>query len=378
MDQKGIIALLIGMVAMFLASTLALSAVFVFLNRAKAARNTIYSYEAIYASEAGIEDILLRYFDPAESLPSSYPYIFPVGNASARTTLSEDFLGNATIVSEGDRLDRIRELRIYASPIGLGVFRYAVQIGDLGLEMGSNSRVIGNVYSNGNITGDSNSDIQGDASAVGTISTPRPLVTGVRTEGVAAQDLPQVDIDYWKAAANVNNNPIAGNVEYDQGSNALGPRKIVGNLTIKSNADFTVTGPIHVTGNFLMDSNAEIFLDNRFSASTTVIIVGGEVDFDSNSEVHATSLTPKGYIMFLSESTSGTAVELDSNNPIAGAVYAPNGTVVIGSNADITSIAGRRIRLDSNAEIIYDLGLRDADFSGGPSSGASIISWQEQ
>ena len=60
MNQKGVIALLIGVVAMFLASTLALSAVFVFLNRAKATKNIVFSYEAIYASEAGIEDLLLR------------------------------------------------------------------------------------------------------------------------------------------------------------------------------------------------------------------------------------------------------------------------------------------------------------------------------
>jgi hypothetical protein len=378
MNQRGVIALLIGIVAMFLASTLALSSVFVFLNRAKAARNIAHSYEAIYASEAGIEDMLLRYFDDTKPLPSSYPHILSVGSSSASTTIREDFLGNAIIVSEGDRLDRIRSLRIYASPEGPGVFHYAVQIGEDGLVMGSNSRVIGNVYSNGNITGDSNSEIQGDASAVGTISSPRPTVTGVRTQGVAPQDLPEIDIDYWKARANINNDPIVGNLVYNKGSNTLGPRKIEGNLTLDSNADLIVTGAIHVTGNFRMDSNSELFLSEAFSASTTVIIVGGNITFDSNAEVHATVATPKGYILLLSESASGTAIDIDSNNPIEGAVYAPNGTVVIGSNADITSIAGRRIRLDSNAEIVYDFGLRDADFTGGPSSGARIISWQEQ
>ena len=378
MNQRGIIALLIGIVAMFLASTLALSSVFVFLNRAKAARNIVRSYEAIYASEAGIEDILLRYFDDTKPLPSSYPYILSVGTASASTTVREDSLGNATILSMGDRLDRIRELRIYASPEGPGVFRYAVQIGDLGLEMESNSIVTGNVYSNGNITGDSNSEIRGDASAVGTISSPRPTVTGVRTQGVAIQDLPQVDIAYWKARANINNNPFVGNLEYENGPSTLGPRKIEGNLTLDSNASLTLTGPVHITGNFRMDSNSDLFLSEALSASTTVIVVSGNITFSSNAEVHSTQASPKGYILLLSESTRGTAIDINSNNPIDGAVYAQNGTVVIGSSAGVTSIAGRRIRLDSNATITYNFGLRSADFTGGPSSGAKIISWQEQ
>jgi hypothetical protein len=244
--------------------------------------------------------------------------------------------------------------------------------------MGSNSRIIGNIYSNGNITGDSNSEIQGDASAVGTISSPRPTVTGVRAEGVAPQDMPQVDIAYWKAQANINNNPFVGNLVYDHGSSTLGPRKIEGDLTLDSNASLTLTGPVHVTGNFRMDSNSDLFLSESFSASTTVIVVGGSITFSSNSEVHSTTATPKGYILLLSESASGTAIDLNSNNPINGAVYAPNGTVRIGSNTGVTSIAGRRIRLDSNATITYNFGLRRADFTGGPSSGGQITSWQEQ
>jgi hypothetical protein len=377
-NEHGVIALLLTTVALFVATALSLTSVFLFLNRANAAKNIAFSYESIYAAEAGVEDILLRYYDTTKKLPSSYPAALLVGTASASTTLREDFLGNVILTSEGDRLSRVRALRIYASPIGPGAFHYAVQIGDLGLEMGSNSKVIGNVYSNGNITGDSNSEIRGDASAVGTISSPRPVVTGVRTEGVTPESLPQVDIAYWKARANINNDPFVGNLVYDHGSSTLGPRKVEGNLTLGSNAGLTLTGPVHVTGNFTMDSNSDLFLSESFSASTTAIVVGGNITFSSNAEVHATTSIPKGYILLLSESTSGSAIDIDSNNPIDGAVYAPNGTVAIGSNADATSIAGRRIRLDSNATITYDFGLRRADFTGGPSSGGQIISWQEQ
>lgn len=378
MNQRGIIALLIGIVAMFLASTLALSAVFVFLNRAKAAKNIVFSYEAIYASEAGVEDILLRYFDGTKSLPSSYPSIFSVGNTSASTTLSTDPLGNATIIAEGDRLDRIRKLRIYASPEGPGVFHYAVQIGEGGLQMDASATVVGTVYSNGNITGDTGSTIEGDALAVTTISSPNPTVTGTKTEGADQQDLPVIDTSFWKAQANINNDPITGDHEIKGKNNTLGPRKIEGTLTIKSGAELTVTGPIHATGNIEIRSNSKIFIDESFVASSTVVIVGGTIEFNSKSQVNSTTATPKGYLMFFSESTSTDAITLDSNQLIDAAVYAPDGTVVIESNARVTSIAGKAIHLKSNARIEYDFGLQDADFTGGPSSGASITSWQEQ
>lgn len=376
--QQGLIALLIGISAMLLAATLSLSSVFVFLNRAKTTRNIAFSYESFYAAEAGVEDLLLRYYDANKDLPASYPSILPVGNAVATTTLSEDFFENATIRSEGDRENRFRVLSVYVSPTDSGTFRYAVQIGAGGLLMDSNATVVGNVYSNGNITGGSNSEIQGNAYAAGTISSPNPNVTGTKVAGVQPQDLPTVDIAYWKARANINNDPIVGNVTYNTGSHNLGPRKIDGNLTLDSNASLTINGPVHVTGNVEMKSNSDLLISESFVASSTVIVVEGTIEFNSNAEVHSTTSTPKGYLMLLSESTSSEAIEISSNQRIDGAVYAPNGTVDIGSNAEVTSLAGWRINLDSNAEITYNFGLRDVSFSGGASSGGKIISWKEQ
>jgi hypothetical protein len=36
------------------------------------------------------------------------------------------------------------------------------------------------------------------------------------------------------------------------------------------------------------------------------------------------------------------------------------------------------VHLGSNADITYDFGLRDVDFTGGASTGAEILSWREQ
>lgn len=375
-NQNGLVALLMVIVVMMTSATLALSVVFVFLNQIKSTRNTAYSYESIYAAESGVEDILLRYFDADKNLPA-FPSILTVGSATASSTISTDDLENDTITSEGDRQGRFRRIVVDTSPSGTGVFSLAVQIGEGGLTMDSNSEVIGNVYSNGDITGASNTEIDGDASAVGIISSPRPAVTGTKTEGAESHPLREIDTDYWKARANINSDPIIGDIEYEGDTN-LGPRKIEGNLTLDGNVNLTVTGPIHVTGNFTMESNAALFLDEGLSATSTALIVEGVVTFSSNSEIHSTVATPKGYIMVLSESAVDPAIDISSNNPIEAALYAPNGTISTSSNADLVSIAGYAIHLNSNTEIVYDLGLRELDFSGGPTIGAEIISWQEQ
>lgn len=375
-NQNGLAALLVVTVIMLTSVTLAASVVFVLINQIKQTRNIGYSYQSLYAAESGMEDILLRYFDLDKSLPS-FPSILNVGSATASSTISTDSLDNDTITSEGDRQGRSRRIVVNTSPSGAGTFSLAVQIGEGGLIMDSNSTVIGNVYSNGNITGAGNTEINGDASAVGAISSPRPAVTGTKAEGAEPHPLIEIDDAYWKERANINNDPIIGDIEYENDT-SLGPKKIEGNLTIDGNINLTVAGPIHVTGNFTMKSNSELFLDESLSATTTAIIVGGAVIFNSNSEIHTTVATPKGYIMVLSESTANPAIDISSNNPIEAALYASNGTMFVSSNADLVSIAGYAIHLGSNAHIEYDLGLKELDFSGGPTISAEITSWQEQ
>ncbi len=309
-------------------------------------------------------------------------------------------------------------VRVTPNPQGEGIsFRYAVQVGEGGLRLNSNSRINGNVSSNGSITGDANSEIRGearangnifgdtnheiygdvyafgnisgegnykifgDAYATGTISDP-PEVEGDRYPNQDPSNLPPIDplptinYDYWKAQANVNNDPYLGDLELNSQSLPLGPKKIEGNLTL-TNSSLTLTGPIHVTGNFEMNSNSHLYLDEDFRSNGTVLIVDGTIRINSNAIIHPTSADPKGYILLVTTSSSSPAIEINSNSS-GGVYYALEGTLQINSNGDVVAIVAKQLILNANAELNYDEGLASAYFSTGP-GGSWIIkrgSWE--
>src|SRR3990167_6927847 len=146
-------------------------------------------------------------------------------------------------------------------------FRYAVQIGDGGIDMSGNSKITGSAddskmataYTNGNITGSNPSTINGDAFAVGTISFPDPEVTGKSCAGQFPSDpeclgpvnpsqMPTVDETERDWLATADANPISCPCTISSDT-TIGPGKYDGDLTIEQNAVVTIDGPIHVTGN---------------------------------------------------------------------------------------------------------------------------------
>jgi len=256
-------------------------------------------------------------------------------------------------------------------------FKYATQIGTLGLSMNSNARINGNAYSNGNITGSANSSISGDAYAVGTISSPAPTASSKHPGSPPAQ-IPTVDYNFWKTEAAKGGTSegdylIGGNQQVQ-----LGPKKIHGNFTMQSNSQITLEGPIYVTGNFLMDSNSRILLDNAFGSAGTIIIVDGTVTLNSNSYIYPTDSTPKGYLLLVTTSTTSDAMTLSSNSSNA-ICYVLEGSMMVNSNGKARAAVAKGLTLNSNATFDYDVGLADSIFTTGP-GGAWVIkpgSWQK-
>ncbi|HLC38949.1 MAG TPA: PilX N-terminal domain-containing pilus assembly protein [Patescibacteria group bacterium] len=260
-----------------------------------------------------------------------------------------------------------RQIQIIASTEASeeeAAFHYAVQIGEWGLEMASNSIINGNVYSNGHIAGASNSHINGDAYAVTTITTPNPEISGTTNPGAPSQQMPVITIDFWKNAASENDDQINGDYTIT-GTGDFGPRKVVGNLTLGQNSDTTLKGPIYVTGNFVMRSNSTLRLDPQFVSAGTVIVVDGTVVIESNTNIYPTSADPKGYILFASTSTDVFANTINSNG-VGGLFYALNGGITINSNGHVVSLIGKKLTLNSSATLDYDMGLASSIFTTGP------------
>ncbi|MDO8557944.1 MAG: choice-of-anchor R domain-containing protein [bacterium] len=160
------IIILVFAVSLFVVALMVLSS----LNDERIARKTISSLKSIVTSESGLEDVLYR-IKFAKNYSSSETFAL---NGGTVVTISGGGGNDVSVTSTGDISSYIRRLtaRLIKNTSDVE-FHYGVQVGDGGLIMENNSKVVGNVYSNGNITGLAGAQITGDAwVAGGTQSTP--------------------------------------------------------------------------------------------------------------------------------------------------------------------------------------------------------------
>lgn len=423
-NERGIIALLVGVVAMFLASTLALSAVFVFLNRAKAAKNTVFSYEAIYASEAGMEDALLRLLDASKSMPTQNPYTLEVGQSTASTTITGIIGGTRTITSSASRQDRTRKTSLSISfSVEEASFFFGAQIGAGGIVMGNGSKVEGSVFSNGSITGNGtitdSVTVAGDGNKIEDVtvgvdalaySCTDSAITGsliyvvggvvdgctagggitsqaTSTAPIALPISPST-ISGWKQDAISGGTITAGDFNPpNQSISIIGPGVIGGDMILKNDQVVILTGTVYVQGNIDVDSNkASIVLDSQYGSNSGVLLTDQWIHIKNNASL-AGSGQEGSYLMILTTSQcDGTSSSgcthhkgaVDLHNNASGAIiYAGNGLVKLHNNVEVREIAAYKLDLDNNAVIKYETGLANAMFSSGPSGGWQILTWGE-
>lgn len=251
-------------------------------------------------------------------------------------------------------------------------FRYAVQIGAGGLSMANSSIIHGNVYSNANIVGSGSSTIEGDAYAAGTITTPDPFVTGLKFENQPQTGLPTVDYQFWRDAANINNDEVTCSPTCTiSTSGDFGPKRYIGNLHITNNVILTMKGPVHVTGNFtISQGGTTIKLDDSFGSNGTVLIMDGIVSYNQGGSFVPTNAIPKGYILVITSSDANPAAEISQSGATA-VFYALEGTAKLSQTADVTSIVAKQLQMSQSAELTFDSGLASAQFTTGPGG-----SWQ--
>ena len=350
--------------------------------------NSILREQATHLAEAGIERTLWKLNQTAGACDNTCDDEITIGttgtfkvtiqektppNPNLKTIIATGYVPNAT----APRAKRTVKADVLISTTTIS-FNYAVQVGNGGLTMGNGSSIKGeagapgNVYSNGNITGTSGTSISGEAWAVGTISPNYPTI-GVPPPhpNSPVKDLPTLNYQQWKDAANINNDPETCTptctIDY---STSIGPKKYVGNLTLSNNATVTMTGPIYVTGNFtLLLPSTELILSNSFGSNGTVLIVDGTVTVNQG-EIKHNNANPPGYILIASTSTSDNAIMLGNRGELA-IFYALDGGVTLDNRSEVNVVVARKLTMNNNAELEYKSGFASTQFSSGPGG-----SWQ--
>ncbi|MEK7516030.1 MAG: hypothetical protein AAB562_00365 [Patescibacteria group bacterium] len=336
------------------------------------------------------------------------------GSGSERTV-------NSTGAAPGDATRKIRVKTTSSAETGNAVFSFALQVGDSGVYMENGSIASGTIYSNGSVSCQStNAVIKGDAYVASDGNTldkcrvkydahahtimnsdidrnayytsiSNTTVDGTSHPGSASPattTLPNMNLAAWEALAEAGD-VINGNYAPADGA-TLGPKKIIGNLTLGNGVDVTVTGVIWVLGNITTKQTSSLTVDPVFGANSTWIIADDPADQATKGKItieNGTTISGSGHLQshlwFISTNTStdeaSPAITVD--NTAYGAIFsAHNGVVRLKNNANVKAVTGKRLYLDQNAEVNYETSeFIDSNFSGSPSGSWGIKSetWQE-
>lgn len=409
-NQKGFAALLVAILILAVVFGIGTSIFILSYGEQKIIKNVINSSQAYYAAEAGAEDALLRL---AKSLNWSSPYTLSVGDGSATATTSQIIGGARAIIVEGNVRDSIRKISIAYQVSTQGVsFYYGAQAGDGGITMLGGSEIKGNVFSNGSIIGSGSitdtAIVARNGNKIDGLTIGRDArvhtckdstITGILTyvSGGSIQNcsagqmvdggpneiqpqnfsISQSMVDNWKNEA-ASGGIITGDLTIDDDI-TLGPIKINGNLLIK-NAAVIITGTIWVTGAFDTGNNVKVKLDeNSYGDLSGVLIVDGNVQIRNNAALEGAS-SPSSYLLIISTSPSllesSAAIDV-KNNALGSILFSLNGLMVIHNNVQLIEATAYKLLLQNNADITYEIGLDNLEFTSGPGGSWEVTSWEE-
>lgn len=419
--NQGFVVILATLLVLSVGLVIVSSAGYISLSNVKAVKNNVYSVQAYYAAEAGIEDSLLRL---NKEMNFSKTNSFTVGDGTATIEIADLIGGSRTVTSSGDISNRIRKVRAVRAMITEKVsFHYGAQAGDGGIYMEPNSVIHGNVFSNGTVEGEDktatidnslivaksgnkiinltvgsglpdearahtcdNSTINGDlyyVSGGSSNCTVNGGSTKVLPNDIDPANMPISDeqITNWK------NEAVGGGIEYGAPdytvyggtTKYLGPKKIEGNLVIENNAVLILTGTLWITNSITINNGATVRLGDSYGSTSGIIVADGKIMVENEVILEGSGL--KGsYIMLLTTNDSTTLADpaiYVKNNAEGAIFYASAGMIRLRNNINVREATGKKLYLDNNAEITYESGLIDSLFSSGPGGSWQITEWKE-
>lgn len=181
-------------------------------------------------------------------------------------------------------------------------------------------------------------------------------------------------VQSWKDEA-LAGGTQTGNISLSSGTLLVGPKKIVGNITLNNSAILNVSGTLWVTGNITLSNQAQLNLSGSYGSGSGVVIADGTISTANSGGFNGSGATGS-YIMLLTTSTSSSAITI-SNSAGTVILVAPYGTITFSNTASAKEAIAKTINMSNSASLIYDSGLINQSFIGGPSGSWSVDSWGE-
>lgn len=181
-------------------------------------------------------------------------------------------------------------------------------------------------------------------------------------------------ITAWQTAAAAGGE--VGSKSYGSGTTTtLGPKKIVGNLSVDGGSTLYVTGPIWVTGTISVNGGSSLRLQSSAGATGGIVIADGTVSVNGGATLQGSG-TAGSYLMVVSNSSASSAISVDGG---AGSVMlvALNGTVKLNGGGTANNVVAKQFAMSGGSHVIYDENLQDLDFEGVTASEWEVGSWGE-
>lgn len=376
---------------------------------------------SFFAAEAANEDAAYR-LSAGLSAPTTIS--ITLDGYSASTTIT-DTSGGKEILSSAAKENLFRRIKTHVS-VGSGAsFHYGVQTDVGGIHLKNTATVVGNVFSNGPVTGENSNVVKGDAISAG----PSGLIDGVhatssayartiRNSNVdrdayyqtisgstvggtsypgspdqATSTLPISDaqIEDWKNEAAVGGSvTCSGSVYNISGSVTLGPKKIPCDLKIDGSDQVTLTGHLWVEGNIEIANTAAVRIDSSLGEKSVAVVADKPSNRSSSSKITLKNSTtfsgsghPNSYILFVSQNRSaedgGSTLAIEVQNSAMGKllVFAGHGEIDLKNSINLKEVTGYKITIQNSAQVIYESGLANLLFTAGPSGGYTPDGWRE-
>lgn len=151
----------------------------------------------------------------------------------------------------------------------------------------------------------------------------------------------------------------------------LGPKKIVGNLTVTNSAILTMTGTLWVTGNVSFTNSAIVRLDSGYGSNSGIIIADGTITVANTVQFQGADVGSYVLLLTTRDAKNETSIFV-SNNSTGVIYYAGRSWIQFTNTASAKEATAWGIRLDNNSSITYESGLANTNFTSGPGGGWSL------
>lgn len=384
---------------------------------ARSARYGVASAQALSLAEAGIDQAVYQlnqnasYIGETNTALGGGVYTAVVSNVGTNTK-------RLTVTGSVPNATNPIATKTVTALVGLNTtvisFRYGVQVGAGGVTMDNGSKIEGNLFSNGSVSGSGTSSsgiITGDATVAS--GTPATSIIGIIVKGTARahtlsdctingdafyQSMSECSVDGTQHPGSTDMVPAAMPISDSQisaleaiavaggitagpytinGSETLGPQEINGDLTV--NGTLTLSGVVWVKGDITFGVGSGLAVSAITGNEGAILIAdvpGNEVTkgvvYISNNTTVSGNGSAGSYPMVLSTNSGSAAITI-RNNAESAIIYASRGAVVVNNNARANQIIAYALVLSPNSKVEYASGLQSESFSNGPGGSWAVL-----